>query len=237
VLEPDGEYHVTAKINPEASTPSRTLKKKEHREFYPDKMDVKAVADGVVITYTTRAGKSFQTKVGRSGHVTEAQGFDLDLTTLGRGITEDPANKEKNKGQNSAHIIANWFGGSGYRKSMNLMTTSAKFNQEIMGRQENEIVNWVGAKKIISFNLKVKVDWGVVNEEKVVNEIIKQIENIGSNPSNKDVKLKKQLLFELARFKPELKSVEDVTYMTRGTDSAALLHIMPPLSTGKDKWL
>jgi hypothetical protein len=237
IKEPDGKYRIEAKINPRAVTPVRILKKKLHTDFYPEKMDVKAVADGVVITYTTRAGKNFETKVGRSGHVTESKGFDLDLTTLGRGITEDPANKEKNKGQNSAHIIANWFGGSGYRKSLNLVTTSDHFNKVVMGRAEDDIVAWVKDRQIVKFNLKVSVDWGKVKEEKIVNEIIKQLNNLSTLPESDSEKIKKQVLRNLANFKTKLKAVEDVLYSGTGTDNASKTIKMPTANTGKDKWL
>jgi hypothetical protein len=237
VLENDGEYHVTAKINPEASTPSRRLKKKEHTEFYPEKMDVKAVSDGVVITYTTRAGKNFETKVGRSGHVTEAKGFDLDLTTLGRGITEDPANKEKNKGQNSAHIIANWFGGSGYKKSLNLVTTSAHFNQVVMGRAEDQIVDWVKHIQIQKFNLKVAVDWGVVKEEEAVKRVQERVKDLAGLSGDELEKSRTKIIRDLAGFKAELKAVEDVEYSASGFDLSQKPQKMRPINTGADTWL
>jgi hypothetical protein len=233
----DDEYHITATINPTASTPRRRLKKKEHTEFYPEKMDVKPTADGILVTYTTRAGKNFEVTVGKSGHPTQAQGFDLDLTTLGRGVTQDPANKEKNQGQNSAHVIANWFGGSGYKKSLNLISTSDHFNKVVMGRAEDDIVAWVKSHTILKFNLKVTVDWGQVKEELVVNEIIDQLNDlIQRNPTDID-KIKQIIIKQLSNFKPILKSVEDVEYNGQGSDISNKNYILPAQNTGSDKWL
>jgi hypothetical protein len=233
----DDEFHILATINPTASTPRRRLKKKEHTEFYPEKMDVKPVANGILVTYTTRAGKNFEVTVGKSGHPTQAQGFDLDLTTLGRGVTQDPANKEKNQGQNSAHVIANWFGGSGYKKSLNLIATSDHFNKVVMGRAEDDIVAWVKSHTILKFNLKVTVDWGQVKEELVVNEIINQLNDlIQRNPADID-KIKQIIIKQLSNFKPILKSVEDVEYTGQGSDISNKNYILPAQNTGSDKWL
>jgi Domain of unknown function (DUF4157) len=237
IEEKDGESHVTASINPTATTPSRRLKKKEHREFYPENMDVKPTTDGVLITYTTRAGKNFEVSVGRSGHVTQAQGFDLDLTKLGRGVTEDPANKEKNAGQNSAHVIANWFGGSGYKKSLNLIATSDHFNKVVMGNAEDRIVAWVKSARIEKFNLNVSVDWGTVKEEDAMNRIIEQAGLLSGLAGNELQKSKREILKRLSSFKAILKAIEDVEYMTSGIDSEGKTKSLRPINTGKDTWL
>lgn len=40
---------------------------------------------------------------------------------------------------NSAHGIADWFMGSGYRKALNLILTSKEFNQETMKKAETQL--------------------------------------------------------------------------------------------------
>jgi DNA/RNA non-specific endonuclease len=233
VTEKDDEYHVVAEINPTATTPSRKL----HTEFYPENIQIQSTATGIDIEFDTRAGKHFKMQMARSGHVTKAQGFDLDLTTLGRGITQDPSNKEKNKGQNSAHIIANWFGGSGYKKSLNLIATSDHFNKKVMGAAERQIVQWVGDNSIVHFDLNVNVDWGIVSEEAIVNQVISQLKTVDGNTSAPADKIRRRLLKELVEFKPKLQAVEDVVYRSNGKKSDGTSASLSPISTGKDTWL
>ncbi|WP_176582510.1 DNA/RNA non-specific endonuclease, partial [Calidithermus terrae] len=235
VKEPDGAYHVTAVINPTARTPSRKL----HTDFYPVSMDAEPNDKGILVKYTTRAGKSFQVQVGRSGHVTQAQGFSLDLTSLGRGVTQDPANKQKNAGQNSAHIIANWFGGSGYRTSLNLVATSDYFNKQVMGAKEREIAGWVRDNDIITFNLCVTVDWGQVAEEAVVAGMVDQLKSLAGSglPDHKQEKIKQKILRDLVKFTPLLKAVEDVEYSGNGKSANGKTKIFGPVNTGPDRWL
>jgi hypothetical protein len=233
VAEKDDEYHVVTEINPTATTPSRKL----HTEFYPENIDLIPDNKGILVTFNTRAGKKFQVQIGKSGHTHQAQGFHLDLTTLGRGITQDPANKQKNADQNSAHIIANWFGGSGYKKSLNLITTSDHFNKKVMGRIEGNIAKWVSSTKISYFDLNIDVDWGVVSEESVVLGIMSSLQTASTLTPDQAQKIKKRSLALLVKFQPVLKSVEDVIYKADGTTLTGESKTHGPVSSGSDTWL
>jgi hypothetical protein len=139
-------------------------------------------------------------------------------------------------GQNSAHIIANWFGGSGYKRSLNLITTSENFNRE-MTKAEIEIADWVKENDIKTFDLTVDVDWGVESDSKIVSQIIDEIKTTNDINSQSSEKLKRRLLSELVSFAPKLKAVEDVSYRASGKISNSQLIKMAPIATGKDKWL
>ncbi|MVN88499.1 hypothetical protein GO986_17290 [Deinococcus sp. HMF7620] len=212
-------------------------KAKEHSEFEPQNLKLSTDGQQIIISYTTKTGKGFQTTIARSGHTTRTEGFNLALTSLGRGKTGDPSNKLKNYDHNSAHVLANWFGGSGYKKSLNLVTTSDHFNKMVMGEREKQIVEWVKASKIVQFNLRVDVDWGQVSEEAVIITIMNQIKGLYGLTGTALNKTERRLANAVARFKPVLKAVEDVVYRASGQDTGGTKKTMPPLSTGADQWL
>lgn len=212
-------------------------KAREHGEFEPQNLKLSTDGQTILISYTTKTGKGFQTTVARSGHTTSTKGFNLALTSLGRGRTGDPSNKLKNYDHNSAHVLANWFGGSGYRRSLNLVTTSDHFNKIVMGEREKQIVEWVKANKIVLFDLQVDVDWGQVSEEAVIVKIIDQIKGLYGLTGATLTKTERSLANRIARFKPLLKAVEDVVYRAGGQDTGGVRKNMRPLSTGADQWL
>lgn len=212
-------------------------KEKEHGEFEPQNLKLSTDGQQIIISYATKTGKNFQTTVARSGHTTSTKGFNLALTSLGRGRTGNPSNKLTNYDHNSAHVLANWFGGSGYKKSLNLVTTSKHFNQTVMGAREDQIVAWVKANKIVQFNLTVEVDWGQVSEEAVIVKIIAQIQGLYGLTGAALDKTQKRLANQVARFKPVLKAVEDVGYKASGEDTTGAHKTMRPLNTGPDMWL
>ena len=57
----------------------------------------------------------------------------------GRGVTQDSPWFSSGQGFNRAHVVANEFGGSGYTEGLNLVTTSAHYNQVEMRRVELDI--------------------------------------------------------------------------------------------------
>ncbi|WP_245557534.1 DUF4157 domain-containing protein [Deinococcus peraridilitoris] len=224
---------VYVEINPSATT------KAEHTMFYPIDPEFELDAKGIRMTFRTRAGKKFETTIGRSGHIRNAAGFDLDLTTLGRGVTQNPANKVVNAGQNSAHIIANWFGGSGYKKSLNLLATSDHYNKRVMGGIEHRIAAWVGQYQISRFNLYIRVDWGVVEEHRLFASIESAVASLtGITDPGRLTQMRHRIARRLAgELTPVLKAVEDVEYTGHGKDSGGKPHRMPGQNAGFDRWL
>ena len=74
----------------------------------------------------------------------------------------------------SAHIVADWFGGSGYRQALNLSVTSAEYNRIVMGDAEKYLAESVKKKgEETTFNLNVAATWDYLEDNeilKVVNE-------------------------------------------------------------------
>ncbi|WP_022799752.1 eCIS core domain-containing protein [Deinococcus ficus] len=223
---------VFVEINPSATT------KKLHTMFYPVNPEFTLDPKGIRIKYSTRSGKNFETIIGRSGHLKSTAGFDLNLTPPGRGTTQNPRNKVSNSGQNSTHIIADWFGGSGYRKSLNIVTASDHFNKQVMGAAERNIVAWVGSHQIATFNLHVLVDWGVVKEDAMYKSIEASIRSLtGISDPRKLATVKNSIARSLANLKPALKAIENVQYTGNGKTTSNQAQIMPAINTGRDRWL
>ncbi|MFF8713921.1 hypothetical protein ACF07T_21155, partial [Streptomyces sp. NPDC015184] len=126
---------------------------REHTDFYPVSVDVtELTADKSVTTVRTRAGKTFTvTENIRTGLELEVKGVDLRLKESGapRGVTQGSPGFVANQNLNRSHVIADWFGGSGYREALNLVTASDHYNKVVMGDAESEI-----ATEVIAFAQK-----------------------------------------------------------------------------------
>lgn len=101
----------------------------------------------------------------------------------------------------SAHLLADWFGGSGYRKALNLNVTSAEYNRITMGDEEKEIVDEVNAKKksdddVIFFNLTVESRWDTLDDKAVLANITQS--EIYKDLSKKDKEADKALAKQAA---------------------------------------
>ncbi|SCF96040.1 hypothetical protein GA0115254_127738, partial [Streptomyces sp. Ncost-T10-10d] len=147
---------------------------REHNNFRP----VSAVLDEAsstpnkrVITVRTAAGKTFTvTEDLRTGLQLQVEGMDLRLKEPGdpRGVTQDSPGFLPNQNLNRSHVIADWFGGSGYRDALNLVTASDHYNKTVMGDAESEIATEILAfaekhdlaRGQVSMNLKVTVTFG-----------------------------------------------------------------------------
>lgn len=145
----------------------------DHKEFKPEIVHIAYSADGTTRTITFQY--KFQDDLGEREErmtftctqrlddfmTTSAKGTNLSLTDRGRGETEQIGSHVTGENLNNAHVIANWFHGSGYRESLNLMTTSDTFNQETMGDVEDTIADIVRKNPSIkTFDMEVHVEWG-----------------------------------------------------------------------------
>jgi hypothetical protein len=232
IEDDDFTSHIFLEINPTQAT--RSL----HTFFYPINTELALDSKGIRIAYATRSGKKFETLISRSEHMKNTAGFDLDLTTLGRGVTQNPSNKIIGSGQNSAHAIANWFGGSGYKKSLNLITTSEHFNQRVMAAAEHNIAAWIGGNSVDKFNLFIAVDWGVVSEDAIFKSIELAVSSLGGVTNPKKLQqLKNSIARNLANLKPVLKAVENVQYSGNGISASGSALRITAINTGKDRWL
>ncbi|MFE7468748.1 hypothetical protein ACFU6R_32210, partial [Streptomyces sp. NPDC057499] len=125
---------------------------REHTNFYPVFAEVDenlSTAEKRVTTVRTRAGKTFTvTEDKKNGMELQVKGLDLRLKEPGdpRGVTKDSPGFIANQNLNRSHVIADWFGGSGYRESLNLVTASDYYNKTVMGNAESQI-----ATEVIAF--------------------------------------------------------------------------------------
>ncbi|MER0244542.1 hypothetical protein AAHZ94_21605, partial [Streptomyces sp. HSW2009] len=159
-----------------------SLRQKEHSEYFPTNIVSVTCGDTVTTTYTTRAGKKFTvTKKGKgSSETLTIEGLDLNLKPPGapRGITQTPDGFVEGEEFNRAHGIADWFGGSGFKKGLNLVSTSDHYNKRIQGEAEREIEG-----SIQSFALEKGVDVSEVSMDltvtikfsKLVGDILKEM--------------------------------------------------------------
>ena len=141
--------------------------------------------------YKTRSGQQFLVLLPNGEINTQiVRGRGLSLM-VGRGVTERSPLFEENRGFNSAHVIANRFGGSGYESSRNLVTTSWQYNQEIMAAHERRVVavveefarQWMATappqsleadKHIVTFDMTITVTFGLMTDAIVLAQIEQQ---------------------------------------------------------------
>ena len=90
----------------------------------------------------------------------------------------------------SAHIVADWFGGSGYRNALNLTATSAEYNRIVMGDAEKSIAGTVKAKsKETLFNLNVEAKWDYLEDNEIIRVVTEKsmMQKISSEVKNEEV--------------------------------------------------
>ncbi len=118
---------------------------REHTNFRPVSVDLQDDGRARVTTVKTAAGKTFTIRESDPARPMEVRvkGVDLRLKEPGdpRGVTQDSPGFLPNQNVNRAHIIADWFGGSGYKAAGNLVTTSDHYNQRVMGDAEADIAS------------------------------------------------------------------------------------------------
>jgi hypothetical protein len=88
------------------------------------------------------------------------QNLEIKPVPRERGITEAPGTFVVNQDWNRTHLIPDWFGGSGYKESLNLISASAHFNQQVMGAAERAITAEAYTRNAMSFDMHVQVEWG-----------------------------------------------------------------------------
>ncbi len=72
----------------------------------------------------------------------------------------------------SAHLLADWFGGSGYEKALNLVVTSAEYNRVVMADAETKIADEVKkVSPVTVFDLTVAATWDQLSDTEVKNAV------------------------------------------------------------------
>jgi len=157
----------------------------EHTKFKPNIINWKLLSGGIKIEYNYLAeefeGRTFSTLVefGKEAASTNkrivSEGTELQLKEKGsRGNTDSSGSIlgdefKKTIGKNavhSAHLIADWFTGSGYKGSGNIIPASKEYNTEKMkGVEENIATN----KEVVGkdFDLKVVASMKIYPDDKM----------------------------------------------------------------------
>ncbi|MFF5565166.1 hypothetical protein ACFY7Z_30385 [Streptomyces sp. NPDC012623] len=160
---------------------------REHTNFYPvftELDESRSNSDMRVTTVRTAAGKTFTiTEDLKSGLSMRVKGLNLRLKEPGepRGVTQDSPGFVPNQRLNRSHVIADMFGGSGYREALNLVTASDHYNQTVMGDAESDIATGILAfaeahnlaRGEVSMDLTVTVTFG----ELLKDTFMRNIEN------------------------------------------------------------
>ncbi|GAA1935951.1 hypothetical protein GCM10009716_48770 [Streptomyces sodiiphilus] len=164
----------------------KPAEEREHTDFYPTNISFHDNGNVRVTTYATRAGKTFkvtETDPQRSMKVSvEAKDLRLKAPGAPRGVTQDSPGFLPNQDLNRAHVIADWFGGSGYREALNLVTTSGHYNKQVMGGAESaiaaELLAFAEGEGVsqgeVALDLKVTVSFGELLKDVFVQNIANQ---------------------------------------------------------------
>lgn len=211
--------------------------------------------DGTTCTYKGAGGAEFT--VSRiDGLIRQVEGKGLrhkrDLDILGRGYTGEASGYVSGRGLASAHLIADQFLGSGYKDALNLITTSAHFNNPVMAGIEKTIRDtWMGyvseltkasvETSHVTFDLTIKVFWVEVDGPKVIALLMRELgaKLLAHYPhwdrNNLEKEIHDKLQTNLIGASPNLKRVGQIKYTVvfHGPDAPSL----PPMTTGPDLWL
>jgi hypothetical protein len=194
----------------------------EHDRFEPVKIVVlKVQPDGRVLEmeYLTKAGTHFHVTFDTEGMVKSVLGYQLSMKVPGspRGRTERAGRKVTGQGLDSSHLIADIFGGSGFRRSANLIAVSAKYNQVRMRAVENEITDWLEENGLEQrFTMQVNVTWGQVAGAQAIAEI--EAAHPGYPTPKKRKGLEKELADFLGANSVNLKRCLSTEYIVASTD-------------------
>ncbi len=172
----------------------------EHANYKPIDVQITLVDGGFLLVYHYSDGKKFHTKIEFGSEakldtiVRISHSDDLQIKEAGtRGRTSSSGDimtenfKKMVNGKvdvHSAHLIADWFSGSGYRGAGNLVPTSDTYNTADMGDKEKEIVSKVNRGESFSLSVSAKVKY--LKDDAVVNALNK--EKIDENTLSKEEK-------------------------------------------------
>lgn len=201
------------------------------------------------LKYTTESGQTFSIEQTAEGLPTRVIGENLGQF-IGRGVTQDSPYFTKNQEFNRAHVIANRFGGSGYRSGRNLVTTSKHYNQELMAGAEDKIADHVDTEAgpadtrvqatmppqaaIVRFSLEVALEY-IDAVLRLIADAIKKDPDIKDD----DPKVRQAILDKLRenRIDERLKRVKDTKYDLRDLVVAGQGRQGMKTEIGEDEWL
>lgn len=230
-----------------APNTTRAAGKALHQAYQIHNFQTIPTPDGLLITYTGYRGTSFEVRVDKSNMLQSIKGTSLRhksevsskaVQAADRGVTRHIPTHAPNLELNKAHLIPDEFLGPGYRRSLNLITTSDHFNKQTMRDVEKEIGVEYDNFTSLEMELEVEVEWGAILGEKIISMIIKgdpALAKLGEDKVRRN----------LAKFSKKyangsnevLKRVMEVTYRGTLTNERGKNRKFGPFYTGPDLWL
>lgn len=204
-------YAVKASINPDSTTEYRALFK------LVDEPKRKVKSDGSTeIEYETSGGQKFKTTLDSDGMIKSISSTNLRLKPSEwagqQGHVSTPVGFLSNAGMNRSHLIADMFGGSGYKKALNIVATSDHYNKTVMRNAEREIEYFVKDEEATSFDMDVSVTWGELNIEGVKRCIRADLLNKNPKLKGREDKIKKKVDKIISKIDSRLKNCMGVIY-------------------------
>ncbi|HEY0015720.1 MAG TPA: DUF4157 domain-containing protein [Longimicrobium sp.] len=165
---------------------------------------------GYTFSYDTHGGAHFDVTLDGSKVLKQVKGTGLKRKAaagvVGTGYRSTAPGQVANADLNAAHVIADDFLGSGYKSSLNLIATSAKFNQDDMSKVEDEIRRLIKLVKPDDFDLTVDVEWTVVNDPVIAAQIA------AAMPSETAASIATKIAAFAAKVDPGFQRVQRITY-------------------------
>jgi hypothetical protein len=156
----------------------------------------------------------------KKGMKQKAEGKNLALKVPGtRGATDSAgelAIKKYGIDLNSAHVIADWFMGTGYKKGANLILTSKEFNQETMRNAEESIQQQIKdvmnnhKDSIVTFDMTVSATFDVLEDDGIIGALK---HNFASLKNQKAIDLALEKAKQILQGKQEPRKCEKVEYL------------------------
>ena len=205
-----------------------------HDKYKPQVISETKDANGEVLTIVYKGAGNAQFTVNRAeGLIRRIEGTGLrhkrDLGITNRGYTGQASAYVPDRSMVSAHLIADQFTGSGYKNALNLVTTSAHFNDPVMKGIETLIRStWETYLRslealtldttTVTFDLTVNVFWMDVMVPQLIPRIIREVGDrlLAHYPhwdkDNLKNEIEAKLTTGLIGASPDLKRVANVKY-------------------------
>jgi hypothetical protein len=209
----------------------------EHNLYEPKNVTTVKVAStgATILEYDTYGAAHFEVEIDKSGMVTSVAGTNLSLkTAVGireRGNTQRPPGWISKEELHASHVIADRFLGSGYKASANTVIASSHFNQKVMGRVEDDIVEFIKENTATTFDMKVELEWGELASSTVLTEIMKEL------PGEARKKVEAEVLAFIARVSPQFKRCMNAYYVVFVTNASTGEMEIFQDNTGPDAWI
>jgi hypothetical protein len=219
----------------------------EHSAFLPKILDVQYQNEERIVTFEYEDDdqqKKFTVKQRLSDYLTTSvKGINLSLKPFaGRGVTEEASTHVRSKGMHSAHLVADWFGGCGYKQSLNLISTSDHFNTSVMGGVERTIVARFQSLGAAQFDMQVDVEWGEFldgNADQATEEQIKArvTSEVQAGERGSRAQRIQDFVRQARSTKRKAKRCEKVTYKISFKDNSGKAIGDLVQAIGPDKWI